>query len=112
MKVSREYLNSVLEKLEPIGDIKSKAMFGGYGIFHQGLMFALIADDILYFKVDQSNRSDYEKAGSNKFEHGISYWEVPPEVFEDNKSILEWAQNSINIAVAKANKKGRGGKQA
>ena len=110
MKASREYLKSVFEKVEPIGDIKSRAMFGGYGIFHRSLMFALIADDILYFKVDQSNRSDYEKAGSNKFPHGISYWEVPPEVFEDNNSILEWSQKSINIALSAASKKGRGKK--
>jgi len=73
MKVNKEYLNSALEKLEPIGDIKSRAIFSGCGIFHRALMFALIADDILYFKVDQSNRRDYEKSGSNKFEHGISH---------------------------------------
>ena len=78
-------------------------MFGGYGIFHEGLMFALKADDILYFKVDDSNRDMYEKAGSNKFPHGISYWEVPAEVFEDVDKLHKWA--NISIAIAQAKKK-------
>ena len=80
-------------------------MFGGYGIFHQGLMFALMADDVLYFKVDETNREMYEKAGSSKFPHGISYWEVPTEVFEETAKLYEWAEISIGIAQAKAKAK-------
>ena len=64
MKSTSEYLDYVMEKLSPLGQIKSRAMFGGYGIFHEGVMFALIADDNLYFKVNESNRDDYRKAGS------------------------------------------------
>ena len=82
-------------------------MFGGYGIFHEGLMFALISNDILHFKVDESNRDMYVKAGSNKFPHGISYWEVPEEVFEDAARLHEWANISINIARARNKKKRR-----
>ena len=62
MKRTSEYLDYVMEKLSPLGQIKSRAMFGGYGIFHEGVMFALIADDNLYFKVNESNRDDYRKA--------------------------------------------------
>ena len=80
-------------------------MFGGYGIFHEGLMFALIADDTLYFKVDESNREIYEKAESQPFPHGISYWEVPADVLEDKNRLGEWAEISIDIAHRKAKKK-------
>lgn len=80
-------------------------MFGGYGIFHEGLMFALIADDTLYFKVDESNRDMYEKTKSNPFPHGISYWEVPVEIMEDKDRLGEWARISIDIAHRKASKK-------
>ena len=73
MKASPEYLEFVMEKLAPLGDITSRAMFGGYGIFHQGLMFALISEDTLYFKVNDSNREMYQKARSRLFPHGISY---------------------------------------
>ena len=100
-----EYANYIVDKLSSLGDVWSRAMFGGYGIFHEGLMFALVSDDTLYFKVDDSNREMYVKAGSTKFPHGISYWEVPEEVFEDAARLHEWADISIAIARAKARDK-------
>jgi DNA transformation protein len=107
MKRTREYLDYVMEKLNPLGQIKSRAMFGGYGIFHEGVMFALIADDTLYFKVNESNRDDYRWAGSQPFPHGVSYWEVPAEVLEDDGKLHEWAESSIAIAHDLARKKRR-----
>lgn len=104
-KVKDDYADYIVDKLSGIGDVSSRAMFGGYGIFNEGLMFALISDGVLYFKVDDSNREMYEKAGSSKFQHGISYWEIPTEVFEDTIRLYEWANISIGIARAKANKK-------
>jgi DNA transformation protein len=104
-KAKDEYADYIVDKLSGLGDVHSRAMFGGYGIFHGGLMFALISDGVLFFKVDDSNREMYEKAGSSKFEHGISYWEVPALVFEDMARLYEWANISIGIAQAKAKKK-------
>ena len=105
MAVSKEYYQSVMERLESLGEVTGKTMFGGYGIFLRGLMFAVISVDVLYFKVDQTNLDDYEKAGSTKFPHGINYWEVPDEVFEDNTILHESARKSINIALEAAAKK-------
>ena len=105
MKASAEYLDFVLEKLSPISDIKSRAMFGGYGIFHEGLMFALISEDTLYFKVNRTNRHIYEEARSQPFPHGISYWEVPTDVLEDNTRLHEFAKISIEIAQESARTK-------
>ena len=98
MKASPEYLNFIIDKLSPIGGIRSRAMFGGYGIFYEGSMFALIAEDTLYFKVNESNRAMYKKAQSKPFPHGISYWEVPAEVIEEDSELLDWANLSIGIA--------------
>ncbi|MFC2062769.1 TfoX/Sxy family protein [Chloroflexota bacterium] len=105
MKVSPEFLEFVMEKLAPTGGVKSRAMFGGYGIFRDGLMFALNSEDTLYFKVNDSNRDMYEKAGSRVFPHGISYWEVPAEVLEETSRLHEWANVSIEIAREAAKKK-------
>ena len=58
------YFNHVMDLLAPLGDIQNRAMFGGYGIFHGGDMFALISGSTLYFKVNESNLAVYEKAGS------------------------------------------------
>ena len=105
MKASPEYLNFVIDKLSQIGDVRSRAMFGGYGIFYEGSMFALIAEDTLYFKVNESNRGMYEKARSKPFPHGISYWEVPTEVIEENTKLHDWANISIEIAREAAKKR-------
>ena len=107
MKVSPEFLKLVMEKLSQVGDIRSRAMFGGYGIFHEGLMFSLISEDTLYFKVNDSNREMYQKAKSKPFPHGISYWEIPTEVLEDDAKLHEWANLSITIAREAAKKKKR-----
>ncbi len=106
MKVSNEYLQYIMQKLEPLGQVKSRAMFGGYGVFHEGMMFALIADDTLYFKVDDSNRVQYEQAGSTQFKP-MPYYEVPAEVLEDTNSLHEWAHFPIGIAHSTAAKKKR-----
>ena len=105
MKANPEYLNFVMDKLSPISNIRSRAMFGGYGIFYEGSMFALIAEDILYFKVNESNRDMYEKARSKPFPHGISYWEVPTEVIEENSKLFNWANISIGIAQSATKKR-------
>ena len=98
MKASPEYLHFIMDKLSPINGIRSRAMFGGYGIFCGDSMFALIAEDTLYFKVNESNRAVYKKAQSKPFPHGISYWEVPAEVIEEDSKLLDWANLSIEIA--------------
>ena len=107
MKVSNEYLQFIMQKLDPLGNVTSRAMFGGYGVFHDGLMFALIADDTLYFKVNESNRDIYKQSGSKPCQHGISYWEVPAELLEEDSSLHEWANISIGIAQQLSLKKAR-----
>lgn len=104
MNASPEYLEYVMDKLSKTGNVKSRAMFGGYGIFHEGLMFALISEDVLYFKVNDSNRDMYKNARSKPFPHGVSYWEVPDDVLEKDTKLHEWANISIEIA-QKANRK-------
>ena len=107
MKADPNYMNYVMELLSPIGEVKSRAMFGGYGIFHENVMFALIAGSTLYFKVNDSNRTAYENAGSRPFPHNMPYYEVPVEVLEDTAKLHEWANISIAIAHATVKKKKR-----
>jgi DNA transformation protein len=108
MMVGKEYLELMMDKLEPLGSVRNKAMFGGYGIFYEDTMFALISDNVLYFKVDQESQHKYEDIGSRPFPHGISYWEVPPAILEDDIKLRKWANKSIVIALRLAhNKQGK-----
>jgi DNA transformation protein len=59
--VSRSYRDFVVEQLERVSPVAAKAMFGGVGLYAQGLFFALIAEDRLYFKVDGDTRPDFER---------------------------------------------------
>ena len=67
MAVSASFVEFVLEQLEPVGAITPKRMFGGVGIYAGDLFFALLADDVLYLKADDSNRADFEAAGAGPF---------------------------------------------
>jgi len=98
------YFNHVMERLEPIGGVTGRSMFGGYGIFHEGDMFALIAESTLYFKIGELNREDYGNAGSEQFLN-MPYYEVPAEIMEDDSLFREWAYTSIAVGHATAKKK-------
>lgn len=111
MPVSDEYITYVLDQLGGPGEVSSRKMFGGAGIYHQGRMFGLIAEDVLYLKVDDSNRGDFEAAGMGPFmpwddpKHVMQYYEVPIDVLEDKDRLCEWARKAYEAAVKKGVKK-------
>lgn len=93
-----ELCAQVVEFLAQTGDVTSKKMFGGYGIFENGLMFALVNSKAkLYFKVSDKNRQDYENADSSPYGK-MPYWEVPKEVMDNDNVLLTWAHTSIEIS--------------
>lgn len=110
MAVSDEYLIYVIDQLECIGSVQSRRMFGGAGLYFDGLFFAIIADDTLYFKVDDSNRKDYEAADMGPFKPFpdkptvMQYYEVPIDVLENKNTLREWAEKAILVAELKADK--------
>jgi len=97
MTVSPEFRDYVLEMLEPLGGVTARPMFGGAALYRDGTVFALIADEVLYFKVDEANRPDYQAAGTTPFRpyqgkpFTMPYWEVPADVIEDPRAIRDWA---------------------
>jgi len=108
MAVSNDYRDFVLEQLAPAGRVAARAMFGGVGLYLDGLFFALIDDDTLYFKADDATRARYEQAGSKPFspfpdrpDQTMAYWQVPAEVLEDPEQLTEWAREALGVALAK-----------
>lgn len=104
------YAQYVLEQLDPVGQISSRSMFGGVGIYCDGLFFALIGNDQLYFKVDDSNRSDFEEVNMGPFrpyddERSMQYYLVPVDVLEDQDQLKVWAGKAVDVA--RAAKKGK-----
>lgn len=98
MAVDKEYIDWVMELLSPAGDISSRAMFGGYGVFEGGLMFALVSKEpSLYFKADETNVSFFEEAKSKRYKP-MPYYEVPADILEDSDKLSVWAKKSIEVA--------------
>lgn len=85
-------------------------MFGGVGFYGDGLFFALMARDSLYFKVDDSNRRDFEGAGMGPFEpfegdsRAMQYYEVPTDLLEDVEALGPWVEKAIAVARSKKRK--------
>ena len=96
----------VHDLLKHIPGITSRAMFGGWGIYKNGLIFAIIADGELYFKVNDINRGDFEKADSHPFTYSqgnhkpttMSYWNLPEEVMENEEKLSKWVDRSIRAS--------------
>ena len=112
-KTQKEFLDFVLKDvLNHIEGITSRAMFGGYGIYKDGFIFAIIADSNLYFKVGESNLQDYKSIGSEPFvyEQGnhkkttMSYWLIPDELLYDKEEIQERVEKSVAVSKAKRKK--------
>ena len=107
MPVSQEYLDYVADQLVGLGPIKTKRMFGGAGLYLDGIFFGLVADDVLYFKVDGTNKPDYSAAGSGPFKpfgnasYEMGYYEVPGDVLEDPELMKEWAMKALSVAKMK-----------
>jgi DNA transformation protein and related proteins len=104
MPISQDYANYVLEQLARLGRVSLKKMFGGACLFMNNKAFGLIADDVFYLKVDETNRADYERLGSGPFQPfadkkmTMNYYEVPIDILEDRDAIVIWAKKSIEIA--------------
>lgn len=81
-------------------------MFGEYGIYHDGLMFGLVADDTLYLKADAQNASHFEREGLRKFAYNkggktvtMSYWHAPDAMMEDREQAAMWARRSFEAVL-------------
>ncbi len=112
MAASPEFLDFLKDQLNIFGPVSVRQMFGGAGLFRDGVMFALIAEDTLYFKIDARNRPDYEAAGMAPFTYEakggktqMSYYEIPPDVLEDPADLSEWARKAFEAALAAAKAK-------
>ncbi|HTJ96547.1 MAG TPA: TfoX/Sxy family protein [Rhodocyclaceae bacterium] len=108
MANSNDFVAFVLEQMSTFGPVSAKRMFGGHGLYLDSLMFALIDDDRLYLKVDDQTRADFVAKQTKPFTYqrqgeaaSLSYYEAPPEVFDDKADMLLWARKAYATALRK-----------
>ena len=84
--------------------IRARPMFGGVGIYSGEVFFALIADDTLYFKVDDSTRPEFEARGMGPFHPfgdaggTMQYYQLPEDLLEDPEGLRPWAEKAVAVA--------------
>jgi DNA transformation protein len=104
LRVSDGFLRFVLGQLEGIGAIVARSMFGGFGLYCDGVFFGIVAGDVLYLKVDDRNRGDYEAARMPPFKPyphrpaTMRYHAVPVGVLESAAELEGWARKAVAAA--------------
>lgn len=107
-----EFVDFLHDVFSDFGTISTRKMFGGYGVYHNGVMFALIADDTLFLKADESIAHHFSERDLPQFEYPkggkmikMSYYQAPEELFEDGSLAAEWAGRSHECALRNQKKK-------
>jgi len=108
-KTEKEFVSYVVDIMQSIGPVGARRMFGGHGIFLDGLMFALIADSTLYLKADNESRQAFMTLGLEAFtyskkgkEYSMSYFQAPEETLEDTDEMNIWANRAYAAALRAA----------
>jgi len=106
MAISAEYRDYLEDLFAPVGGVTQRRMFGGLGIFRDGVMIALVDDEILYFKADETTVPRFEAEGSEPFVYqskgkqvALSYWRAPAFLFEDAGAFRGWARAAHDAAL-------------
>lgn len=95
----------VLDQLQQLPQVESRAMFGGYGLYCDGVFFGIIARNRLYFKTNATTRAPYVQRGMQPFRPHAkqtlkSYYEVPVDILEDHEQLTVWAQQAVACQMA------------
>ena len=108
----KEFAAYVVELMQSIGPVRARRMFGGHGIFLDGLMFGLIADSVLYLKADKETEIEFKARGLEAFtynkkgkEYKMSYYQAPEEALEDGEEMNSWATRAYGAALRAASRK-------
>ena len=114
MKADEGFIAFLHELLEPLGKIGVRPMFGGHGVYCDGLFFALVMDGRLYLKVDEETRAAFVAAGCQPFVYEgqdkpieMSYWNAPEQALDSPEEMRPWARRAIAAARRKPVKRGR-----
>ncbi len=101
-----EFVDYVTELMAGWAAVSVRRMFGGYGLYRDGLMFALIVEDELHFKTDPENLARFERAGSAPFVYQsqgravqLSYWSAPVASLDSAAEMGDWCQYAYGSAL-------------
>lgn len=107
-----EFIENLRDVFALFGEIRVRRMFGGYGVYRDGLMFALAADEVLYLKADADSAASFIERGLPPFEYEkrgktvrIAYYAAPDEIFDDPETARKWADLAYAAALRAQDKR-------
>jgi DNA transformation protein len=105
MAVSQGFLDMIREMLVPLGSVSSRRMFGGASLYCDGTLFALVDDDVLFLKADDTTKLRYEAEGCGPFTYegqtgpvSMQYWRLPERLYDEPDELLEYAREALGVA--------------
>lgn len=105
MSASEGFVELLKDCMRGLGPVSVRRMFGGAGIYADGVMFGLIADDTLYLKADEETKCDFESEGLGPFVYegggrtiAMSYWRIPERLLDDPDEMVAWARTALGVA--------------
>ena len=115
MAPTEGFKDFIKDQLAGFAPVSIRNMFGGAGIYADGVMFALLANDVLYLKADATSAHAFEAEGMGPFTYttpgkppvAMSYWEVPPRLLEDPDELADWAREAHRVACTSKAKSSR-----
>lgn len=109
MANSQEFIDYVKELLAGMPELRSRAMFGGMSIYSGDYMFGIIADDVLYIRVDDESRAAFEAEGCEPLmvtmkgkSQPMSYYNLPESALDAPEDAMHWARLGMDAALRKA----------
>jgi DNA transformation protein len=102
-----EFVDFLLEQLTPMGGVRARAMFGGYGLYRDDLFFGIVIDDQLYLKVDTVNKPRFDQVQAQPFRYAmksgkmsqLSFYQPPDSALDDPDELADWVQESVGAAL-------------
>ena len=106
MVASAGFAEFLREQLAPLGRLTMRRMFGKTGVFCNGVMFGVVSDDTLYFRVDDGNRTIFAEAASTpplNYEKGgatidLAFWRAPDRLLDEPDELIAWARAALAAA--------------
>ena len=112
--MSREYLDYLHDLFSAFAAVTTRAMFGGHGVYRDGVIVAIVIDEAIYLKVDAETRAAFEAAGCEPFVYEakgkavpMSYWSVPEDALDSPQEFRPWAQRAWEAALRKPKPKSK-----
>jgi DNA transformation protein len=98
-----EHISELFAQFRPV---TVRRLFGGAGLYADGVMFAIFSKDVIYLKADDATRAAFEQEGCAPFSYQakggkraiMSYWRMPERLYDDPDELAAWAERALAVA--------------